>query len=40
MIEKSLPFSAAEYDRRLAKTRAAMEAKGIEVPGIIFPSTI
>ena len=31
MIRKSIPFSEAEYQRRLHKTRTAMEARGIEV---------
>lgn len=40
MIHKTIPFSADEYDRRLAKTRAAMEAKGVEVLCVTDPSNI
>lgn len=32
------PFSQAEYDRRIAKTRAAMEAAGIDVLFVTDPS--
>ena len=38
MIAKDLPFSDAEYARRLAKTRAAMAARGIEVLFVTDPS--
>ena len=31
MTDHTTPFSPAEYDRRLAKTRAAMDARGIDV---------
>jgi len=38
MIEKDLPFSQAEYDRRLAKTRAAMIARDLDVVFVTDPS--
>jgi len=31
MTIPDLPFSTAEYDRRLAKARAAMEADGVDI---------
>lgn len=34
------PFSLAEYDRRIAKTRAAMEAAGLDVLVVTDPSNI
>lgn len=40
MIRKSIPFSEAEYQRRLHKTRTAMEAKGIEVLCVSDPSNM
>lgn len=38
MIEKDLPFSPQEYQRRLAKTRAAMEGKGLDALFVTDPS--
>ena len=38
MSDKDLPFSQAEYDRRLALTRAAMERAGIELLFVTDPS--
>ena len=38
MIEKNLPFSDAEFQRRLAKTRSAMEVAGIDVLFVTDPS--
>jgi ectoine hydrolase len=38
MIEKDIPFSTAEYQRRLLKTRRAMEARGIDVMFCTDPS--
>ncbi|MCQ0091419.1 M24 family metallopeptidase [Roseovarius sp. M141] len=38
MIEKDIPFSAAEYQRRLVKTRHAMEAANIDVMFCTDPS--
>lgn len=38
MIRKDLPFSQTEFDRRLARTRAAMEARGIDVLFVTDPS--
>jgi ectoine hydrolase len=40
MPAKDIPFSAQEYDRRLAKTRAAMEKSGIEVLIVTDPSNM
>ncbi len=40
MIPKTIPFSEAEYDRRLQKTRAAMEKAGIEVLCVTDPSNM
>jgi len=40
MIRKSIPFSEAEYHRRLHKTRTAMEARGIEVLCVTDPSNM
>ncbi len=40
MYEKSIPFSEAEYHRRLYKTQTAMEAAGIEVLFICDPSNM
>ena len=40
MIRKSIPFSEAEYQRRLHKTRTAMEARGIEVLCVTDPSNM
>jgi ectoine hydrolase len=36
----SLPFARSEYDQRLAKTRAAMAAKGIEVLIVTDPTNM
>ncbi|HCQ66018.1 MAG TPA: ectoine hydrolase DoeA [Rhodobacteraceae bacterium] len=38
MPEGNAPFSTAEYDRRIALTRAAMEAAGVEVLFVTDPS--
>ena len=38
MIRKDIPFELAEYDRRLTKTRAAMEAAGIDLLFVTDPS--
>ncbi|MCV2869924.1 M24 family metallopeptidase [Defluviimonas sp. WL0002] len=38
MSEKYVPFSAAEYARRLAKTRAAMEKAGLDLLFVTDPS--
>lgn len=38
MIEKNLPFSDAEFQRRLTKTRSAMEIAGIDVLFVTDPS--
>lgn len=38
MSQKDLPFSQAEFDRRLAKTRAAMAARGIDLMFVTDPS--
>ncbi|WP_425052240.1 M24 family metallopeptidase [Psychromarinibacter sp. S121] len=38
MTDTTPPFSAAEYDRRLAKTRAEMEARGLDVMIVTDPS--
>jgi len=38
MIHKDLPFSAGEYQRRLNKTRTAMEAAGVEILFVTDPS--
>ncbi|MFD0859448.1 M24 family metallopeptidase [Roseovarius aquimarinus] len=38
MIEKDIPFSTAEYQRRLVKTRKAMEGAGIDVLFCTDPS--
>ncbi|MEX1233699.1 MAG: M24 family metallopeptidase [Roseovarius sp.] len=38
MIEKDIPFSTAEYQRRLTKTRQAMEAANIDVMFCTDPS--
>jgi len=38
MTDKDLPFSQAEYDRRLSKTRAAMAAAGIDLLFVTDPS--
>ena len=35
---ENAPFSKAEYDRRIAKTRAAMEAAGVDVIFVTDPS--
>ncbi|MHC0052612.1 M24 family metallopeptidase [Actibacterium sp. D379-3] len=40
MIQKRVPFSDAEYARRLAKTRAAMAARGLDVLFVEDPSNI
>jgi ectoine hydrolase len=40
MIEKRLPFSRNEYDRRLTKTRAAMLARGIDILFVEDPSNM
>ncbi|WP_417743240.1 M24 family metallopeptidase [Salipiger sp.] len=39
-FQKDLPFSEAEYERRLAKTRAAMERAGVEVLLVTDPSNM
>ena len=38
MIEKDIPFSLGEYDRRLDKVRAAMIAQGLDVVFVTDPS--
>jgi len=38
MIEKDLPFSPQEYQRRLAKTRTAMEGKDLDALFVTDPS--
>ncbi|HPE27200.1 aminopeptidase P family N-terminal domain-containing protein, partial [Albidovulum sp.] len=38
MTEKYVPFSAAEYARRLSKTRAAMERAGLDAMFVTDPS--
>ncbi|WP_212523447.1 M24 family metallopeptidase [Actibacterium sp. MT2.3-13A] len=40
MSEQHAPFSRAEYDRRLAKTRAAMEKAGIDLLFVEDPSNM
>ena len=40
MSEQRAPFSRAEYDRRLAKTRAAMEKAGIDILFVEDPSNM
>ena len=40
MPASELPFSKQEYDRRLAKVRAAMEAKGLDVLFVEDPSNM
>ncbi len=40
MTEPMLPFSRAEYAARVAKTRAAMETRGIEVLVVTDPSNM
>ncbi len=40
MIHKNIPFSENEYQRRLAKTRAAMAAKGIDTLYVTDPSNM
>jgi ectoine hydrolase len=40
MTAPDLPFSRAEYDRRLAKTRAAMAAAGLDVLFVEDPSNM
>jgi ectoine hydrolase len=40
MTAVSLPFSRTEYDRRLALTRRAMEAKGIDLLYVTDPSNM
>lgn len=38
MIQKDIPFSQAEYDRRIGKTREAMEAAGLDLLFVTDPS--
>ena len=38
MIEKDLPFSSQEYQRRLEKTRAAMAARDLDAIFVTDPS--
>ncbi|MEQ9260167.1 MAG: M24 family metallopeptidase [Roseovarius sp.] len=38
MTQKDLPFSQAEFDRRIAKTRAAMDDAGIDLLFVTDPS--
>ena len=38
MTNKNLPFSMTEFQRRLTKTRAAMEIAGIDVLFVTDPS--
>ena len=40
MIRKDLPFSPAEYDRRLNRTRIAMEAAGLDAVIVTDPSNM
>jgi len=40
MVRKDVPFSPAEYERRLTKTRHAMERAGIEVLCVTDPANI
>ena len=40
MIQKDIPFSDSEYQRRLAKTRAAMADKGIDTLFVTDPSNM
>ena len=40
MIRKNLPFSAPEYQRRLCKTRQAMQAAGLDMLFITDPSNM
>ena len=39
MPAAQLPFSRKEYDRRIAKVRKAMEAKGIDVLFVEDPAS-
>ena len=36
MLQKDLPFTQAEFDRRLDLTRTAMEAAGIDLLFVLF----
>ena len=38
MIDKDIPFTQTEYQRRLTKTRAAMQAQGIDLLFVTDPS--
>jgi len=38
MLQKDLPFSQDEFDRRIAKTRAAMEVAGLDLLFVTDPS--
>ncbi|MCB2129585.1 MAG: aminopeptidase P family N-terminal domain-containing protein, partial [Rhodobacteraceae bacterium] len=38
MMQNNAPFSAAEYARRLQKTRAAMEKAGLDAVFVTDPS--
>ncbi|SFB06378.1 ectoine hydrolase [Poseidonocella pacifica] len=40
MIRKDIPFTAFEYQRRLARTRVAMEAAGLDVMYVTDPSNM
>ncbi len=40
MPRKSIPFSLSEYQRRLAKTRAAMDTAGVDVLCVTDPSNM
>ena len=40
MITKRLPFSSKEFDRRIARTRAAMADKGVDVLFVEDPSNM
>ncbi len=40
MIRKDIPFSAAEYERRLMRTRVAMEAAGLDALFVTDPSNM
>ncbi|MGR3551011.1 M24 family metallopeptidase [Pseudooceanicola sp.] len=40
MIPKTIPFSPEEYERRLTKTRTAMEAAGIDVLCVTDPANM
>ena len=40
MIPPNLPFSLAEYEVRIAKVRAAMDASGIEVLVVTDPASM